>query len=133
MDIFEEKHESDTQIIKNMARKILMDKKGESIYLRDIRRLITRELHREFTAGVYSSAMRDLIDEENGKIINVDRGLYMYVSCVKKHEINQVLDDCIISLKGTAYVDLLSVEEEDVKYIHEIKRMVEVIENLKFK
>lgn len=133
MNFYNEKHESSTQIIKHMAKEILRSKKGEEVYLKDIRRLIQRELGREFSAGMYSSAMRDLMEEEDGRIINVDRGVYMFVKSKKKHEINGVLDDCIESLKGTAIVDLLTVEEEDIKYIKHIKDMIERIEELKFK
>lgn len=133
MKYYEDRYESSTQKIKNMAKEILKKKKGEPVYLKDIRNSITLQLGREFSSGVYSSAMRDLIEEEKDRIVNVDRGVYMYVSSIKKYEINNVLDNCIKSLKGTAYVDLLNVEDEDIKYIGYINNMIDVIENLKFK
>jgi len=133
MEINEERHESSTQIIKNMARNILKKNKGKEIYLKDIRRIIAREFNQPFSPGVYSSAMRDLIDEEDGRIINVDRGIYMYVDSVKKHEINKVLEECIQSLKASAYVDYLNTDEQEFQYIKQIPKIVESIENMKFK
>lgn len=133
MEYYKEKGSSNTQIIKKFAKSILKDRKGEPVYLREIRRIIMAELGGEFSAGVYSSAMRDLIEEEKGRVVNVDRGVYMYVKSPKKHEINEILDKCVISLKDAAYVNLLEVEEDDIRYIKHINEMIESVENLKFK
>lgn len=128
---FEERHESSTQVIKNMAKQILKTNKGGEVYLKDIRRLISRELNQEFSPGMYSSAMRDLMEEEKGKIVNVDRGIYMYVESVKKTEINGALDNCIDSLKSAAYIDYLNVKEEELEYIKQIPILIEKIEKMK--
>lgn len=128
---FEDIKQSNTQKVKNLARHILEINKGKEVYLKDIRSRIEEELGRSFSPGMYSSAMRDLLEEEDGLIANPDRGIYMYLDNVKKFQINSVLDGAIEDLKSTAVVDMLSIGPEEIRYINKIPDMIKKLERMK--
>lgn len=123
--------QSNTQKVKNLARHILEVNKGQEVYLKDIRAKIEEELNQSFSAGMYSSAMRDLLEEEDGLIANPDRGIYMYLDNMKKYQINSILDGAIEDLKTTAVVDMLSIGPEEIRYINKIPDMIKKIERMK--
>lgn len=124
---------SGTKIIKNLAFDFLKDNVDKDVPLRVIREFVYGQTGNDFSHGMYSSAMRDLVDESNGRILNTDRGMYKYVSSVKKREINDILDRCIKELEDAGYVNYLMVDEKDLDYINYIPKIVDRIENLKLK
>ncbi|MEX6332646.1 hypothetical protein [Staphylococcus haemolyticus] len=124
---------SGTRTIKNLASRFLEDNVDIDVPLRVIREYIYGQTGSDFSHGMYSSAMRDLIEESNGRILNTDRGMYRYVSDVKKREINDILDRCIKELKDAGYVNYLMVDNKDLEYINKIPKIVDEIEKLKLK
>lgn len=124
---------SGTRIIKNLAFEFLRDNIDKDVPLRVIREFIYGQTRSDFSHGMYSSAMRDLVDESNGRILNTDRGMYRYVSNVKKREINDILDRCIKELEDAGYVNYLMVDEKDLEYINYIPKIADKIERLKLK
>lgn len=118
-------------VIKEWALAILKRYKDTSVPLKLIKELIIEETGFKFSPGSYSGAMRDLVDESRGRIINTDRGYYMYVSNTKGYAINAILDETIKKLDNLAYDNILSLTEEDKKTIEEIPGIIEKIKTLK--
>lgn len=124
---------SGTSVIKKLAFSFLKENIDKEVPLRLIRSYINNRTGKEFSHGMYSSAMRDLVEESEGRILNTERGYYKYVSSVKKGEINDILGRCIKDLENAGYVNFLSVNQTDLDYIKEIPNLVKNIEKLKLK
>jgi len=124
------KDESKTHFVKRQIYKYLSMNSDSPVRLADIREYIINNYKVEFSPGVFSSAIRDLIDEE-GRIINIDRGVYMFVKSTKKLEINTILDDAIDGLREAAFVNYLEVDDLDVRYIKEIPNLIEKLQEMK--
>lgn len=120
-------------IIKKLALDYLKGKSDESVSLREIKRYVSFQTGREYSAGSYSGAIRDLVEEMGGKIVNTDRGYYMYVGSVKANEINSAIDGLIKDLNKVAYVNLLKTSKEDIEVIKGIPDIQNKLEELKFK
>lgn len=129
----ENRDESKTHYLKRKIKEYLQARSDEPVRLIDIRESFINEYHENFSHGMFSSAMRDLMDEEDGKIVNIDRGIYMYVKSLKKLQINRTLDETISKLKELAYVNYLELDEIEIAYIKEIPNLVQQIENLKIR
>lgn len=126
------KDESKTHFIKRQIYKYLSMNSDKPVRLVDIREFLNSNHNIDFSPGIFSSAIRDLIDEEE-RIINIDRGVYMFVKSTKKLEINTILDNAIDELKHAAFINFLDVEDLDVRYIKEIPNLIKKIEDMKIK
>lgn len=124
-------NDTGTQVIKREALRILKEKKGEEVYLKDIRKEIELNRDRRFSAGMYSGAMRDLTQKSNSRVVNVKRGVYMYVDNAKKARINKVLDNCISELEDIGYINILEANAEDMTYIEKIPEIINKIKSCK--
>ncbi|MCG9807240.1 MAG: hypothetical protein E6Z97_10565 [Staphylococcus epidermidis] len=122
---------SGTRIIKHLARKYLENNIDREVSLREIRNFILKTTHKEYSHGMYSSAMRDLIEETDGKVLNPKRGIYQYASNTKKVQINNVLDECIRQLEELAYVNYLKINKDDIDNIKCIPKIIEDIKSIK--
>lgn len=122
---------SKTKNIKILALDYLKSKVDQEVSLREIRNYVLKTTRTQFSSGVFSSAMRDLMEESEGRVLNTDRGIYKYTSVIKKAEINKVLSDCVKSLRSVAYVNYLDVTDEDLEYIKMIPNIIEKIEDIK--
>lgn len=124
---------SGTKIIKDMAYDFLEARTDRNVPLRMIRAYIQKQTGEPYSHGMYSSAMRDLIEESNGRIVNTERGFYKFISSIKKREINEILDSCIDSLNSAGIINYLKVDQQDIEYIKKIPQLIEEIEKLKLK
>ena len=120
-------------IIKKIALDYLKRKTDESVSLRDIKNHVAMRTGHNFSQGSYSGAIRDLVDEMGGRIVNTDRGYYMYVGNVKANEINSAIDGLIKELNQLAYVNILKTSREDIEIIKEIPRMQDKLRDMKLK
>lgn len=126
-------NEAASPVIKRIAFEILRANKGQKISLRIIRHLVEEETGEKFSSGSFSGAMRDLIEESRGRIVNVERGFYSYVSHAKSYEINAAIDALIDDLNEVAYVNLLEAEDEDIAAIRRIPDIQRKLQQLKIK
>lgn len=120
-------------IIKELALRVLKDNIDVPISLKDLREYISDQTQTRFSSGSYSGAMRDLVEENNGRVVNNDRGKYMYVSNAKQYAINAVLDETIVKLESLAIDNILLLSERDFETIRDIPELVERIERLKYR
>lgn len=123
--------EAAAPFIKDWAMKILKEHKDQPVPLKFIKEEIMIKSGIEFSPGSYSGAMRDLIEENRGRIVNQSRGQYMYVSDAKRHAINSVLEDTISKLNDLAYDNILTLTHEDLDAIGKIPRLIDHIKALK--
>lgn len=125
------KNESRTHFLKRHIKQYLQMNSDKEINLIEIRDHISDSLNEDFSPGMYSSAMRDLTEEKESKIVNLSRGVYIYVKSKKKVEINKVLDDTIEKLKNVAVISYLEINDLEERYLKEIPRLIAEIENMK--
>lgn len=126
-------NEAASPIIKRIAYDVLRANKGQKISLRLIRHYVEQESGETFSSGSFSGAMRDLIEESKGRIVNVERGFYSYVVHAKSYEINAAIDRLIQDLTEVAYVNLLEAEDEDINAIKKIPDIQRKLYQLKIK
>jgi len=124
-------NEAAAPLIKEWAMKLLKENKDNPVPLKYIRDIIISEVGAEFSSGSYSGAMRDLVAENNGRIINHSRGNYMYVSDAKRHAINRILERTIDQLNEIAFDNVLVLTDEDWDAIKEIPHLISRIKELK--
>lgn len=124
-------NEAASPIIKRIAYNLLRANKGQKISLRIIRHFVEEESGESFSSGSFSGAMRDLIEESKGRIVNVERGFYSYVVHAKSYEINAAIDRLIEDLTEVAYVNLLEAEDEDIDAIKKIPDIQRKLSQLK--
>ena len=127
------RNEVASPVIKYYVTHYLKNNMDIQIPLKELREYVYRETGNDFSAGSYSGAMRDLIEENNGRIINHDRGMYMYVSNAKQYAINGVLEETISKLNSLAIDNVLLLSSQDFDTIRDIPYLSEQIEKLKYK
>ncbi|QXJ48309.1 hypothetical protein [Bacillus altitudinis] len=120
-------------IIKEIALHLLKEAEGKDVALRDIKNFVIEATGKIFSSGSYSGAMRDLIEESRGRVINSDRGLYRYESNIKKREINDAIENLIRSLDDIATDNILKISDEDLDMIRNIPRIQHMLNELKIK
>lgn len=120
-------------VIKKIAWDVLRANKDQRVSLRHIREMVEIKTGERFSSGSFSGAMRDLIEESGGKIVNVERGYYSFVGHAKTYEINSAIDKLILELEEAAYVNLLKAEDEDIEAIRAIPYIQQRLEELKLK
>lgn len=118
-------------IIKQIALDVLRSSEGQDVPLRFIRHAVHDITNREFSPGSFSGAMRDLVGESNGRVINPERGIYRYEKSIKKIQINEAIDGLIHSLNEIAIDNILKISDEDLKMIRKIPGIQEGLEKLK--
>ncbi|WP_214704566.1 MULTISPECIES: hypothetical protein [unclassified Exiguobacterium] len=120
-------------IIKKLTERYLQTRPDEPVSLREIKEYVFRKTGEHFSPGSFSGAIRDLVEESNGKIANIDRGFYMYVGDVKVREINEAIDKLIERLDEIAFVNILKASNQDIKAIREIPNIQQGLKSLKLK
>lgn len=118
-------------IIKKIALDILRSLEGQDVPLRQIRDAVFELTQKRFTHGSFSGAMRDLIEENDGRVINTERGFYRYESNVKKREINNAIENLILSLDRIATANILKISNEDIEIIRKIPEIQARLSDLK--
>lgn len=124
--------EAASPIIKEIALSILKNNKDEKVPLRFIKSSVEEVTGEEYTPGSFSGAMRDLVEESDGRIVNIERGYYIYMGNAKSYEINTAIDKLINDLNNIAVVNLLKAEDEDIEAIRKIPYIQERLKELKF-
>lgn len=125
------KNEAASPIIKDIASNFLKTSPEEKIPLRMIKDVVEQVTGERFSSGAFSGAMRDLIEESHGKIINIERGYYIYMANAKTYEINKAIDDLISDLNEIAVVNVLTADDEDIKAIRKIPDIQARLKELK--
>jgi len=118
-------------IIKRIALQILTLEEGKEVPLRYIRNVVQEVTNRNFSPGSFSGAMRDLIDESDGKVTNPERGFYRYERSIKKTQINELIEGLINDLDNVAIDNILKISDEDLEIIRRIPDIKRELENLK--
>lgn len=120
-----------SDLIKKVAFQLITEAEGEAVLLRKIKRSLEEDHSMQFTSGALSGAMRDLVKEKNGHVLNEKRGEYRYVGDVRSHQINRVLSKAIEELDQLAYVNILTASEMDLDVIRSIPEIQAQLEQLK--
>ena len=107
-------------VIKDLVYYVLKNNPGELISLKTLKKYVRDISGEEFSNGSFSGAMRDLIEENNGRILNVTRGFYVYLEDLKKQQINFAIKQLIIELDNIATDNILDLTEKDMRSIMEI-------------
>lgn len=122
--------ESPSKIIRDLAYLILNQNESVPVSLKSIRSLIYEITGRHFSPGIYSGAMRDLTDESNGRIVNVDRGYYLYETNIKKGQIIRTINQCKKDLDNLAVDNILKLSKKDIQSIQMIPRIIQELDNI---
>lgn len=120
-------------IIKKVALDILKGNEGNDVPLRVIRHIVAEVTGKEFSGGSFSGAMRDLVEESRGRVVNSDRGIYRYERNIKKREINDAIDNLIKELDNIATDNILKISDEDLEVIRRIPSIQDSLYLLKIK
>lgn len=126
-------NEPASPIIKKLTEHFLRSRPDTAISLRDIKEYVYEKTGETFTPGSFSGAMRDLVEESNGRIANIDRGYYAYLGNVKVHEINTAIDNLIEELDQIAVVNFLKTSDQDLDTIRKIPDIQRHLHSLKIK
>lgn len=118
-------------IIKKYALEYMRRRADQAISLKEIKLYVFEKTGENFSGGSYSGAIRDLVDEMNGRIVNIDRGVYVYLGNIKAYEINRAIDDLIEKLNEIAYVNILTTSDQDLNVIRKIPNIQERVQRLK--
>jgi len=118
-------------IIKDIASKILKENKDEKVPLRLIKDIVEQITGEEYSSGAYSGAMRDLVEDSEGKIVNIERGHYIYLADAKSYEINRAIDSLIKDLNKIGIVNVLTADDEDIEAIRKIPKIQSKLEELR--
>ncbi|MER2175502.1 MAG: hypothetical protein ABS911_12555 [Carnobacterium sp.] len=122
--------ESPSKIIRDLAWIILSQNESVPVSLKSIRNLISETTGRIFSPGIYSGAMRDLTDESNGRIVNVDRGYYLYETNIKRGQIIRTINQCKKDLDNLAVDNILRLSNEDIQSIQMIPHIIQELDNI---
>lgn len=120
-----------SDLIKKVAYHLIKEAEGEAVTLRRIKRVLAEDHAMQPTSGALSGAMRDLVKDKNGHVLNEKRGEYRYVGDVRSHQINRVLSKAIEELDQLAYVNILTASEMDLDVIRSIPEIQAQLEQLK--
>lgn len=118
-------------IIKQVVYNILKENKGKEVPLRYLKTCVNEMTDQEFSNGSFSGAMRDLVEETNGRVMNVERGIYKYVVNVKRTQINNAIDRLINELANLTIDNVLELSQDDIQTIHYIPNLIEHLQQLK--
>lgn len=117
--------------IKKYALEYMRKRPDHPISLKEIKMYVFEKTGENFSGGSYSGAIRDLVDEMDGRIVNVDRGVYIYLGNIKAYEINRAIDDLVEKLNEIAYVNILTTSDQDLDVIRKIPHIQERVQRLK--
>lgn len=118
-------------IIKDIVYKVLKNRADKPVALKELRNLVYEKTGRNYSSGSYSGAMRDLIEESNGRIINIERGYYVYLRDFKHVQLKMAMDDFMKSLDLIATDNILELTDEDIKTIRKIPKVKQQLERIK--
>ncbi|WRM43396.1 hypothetical protein [Staphylococcus phage LY01] len=119
-----------TNEFKDLALEILKDNKNKEIPLILIKYKIKEKYGLEFKHTIISSAMRDLL-KENERVVNIDRGIYLYSTNLKKIKINKNIDICIDNIKEIFKDNYLELSNEEKELLRNNKNIIEKLYDLK--
>lgn len=125
------KNEAASPIIKKIAMDFLQSNPEQKMPLRVIKDVVEQLAGESYSPGAFSGAMRDLIEESKGKIVNIERGYYIYMANAKTYEINKAIDDLINHLNEIAVVNVLTADDEDIQAIRKIPNIQSKLNELK--
>lgn len=117
--------------IKEVALAVLKSYKDRKVPLRFIKDEVEKATEEVYSNGSFSGAMRDLVEESDGRIVNIERGYYIYMGNAKTYEINTAIDKLINDLNDIAVVNLLKAEDEDIEAIRKIPYIQSQLKQLK--
>jgi|GEM_PF-6199368 len=117
-------------IIKKIVSDYLKEFADQPIALKTLRSIVKDTTEREYSNGSFSGAMRDLIEESDGRILNVERGYYVYLKNFKRLQILRAIEKFSMELDNIATDNILELTNEDIDIIRRIPRIKEELQNL---
>lgn len=117
-------------IIKDLVYYALKINPNNPIPLKILKEYVKESSGEEFSNGSFSGAMRDLVEETNGRILNISRGVYVYVEDLKKYQINYAIEKLIEELDEIATDNILELTEKDITSIRKIPSLKEQLNQL---
>lgn len=118
-------------VIKDIALDILKDNKDRRVPLQFIKNQVEKHTGVMFSAGSFSGAMRDLVEESKGRVVNIERGYYIYMGNAKTYEINAAIEKLITDLNEIAVVNVLTTGDADIEAIKKIPSIQRQLKQLK--
>lgn len=118
-------------IIKEVVYNFLQRHADKPVALKDLRNVVYENTGKNFSSGSFSGAMRDLIEEKNGRIINIERGYYIYLKNFKHVQLSMAIDEFMRSLDLIATDNILELTDEDIKTIRKIPEVKNQLERIK--
>lgn len=113
---------SNAEELRYFAKQLLEDGKEHSI--QEIKEFVTchSKHSQDFTTGMYSGALRSLVQNSNGKYITVKRGIYQLAKTGKEREnsnlkekIINILEDSCKQLEDACTINIMNVDKRDLK------------------
>lgn len=118
-------------VIKKFVYDLLSSNPDRPIQLKQIKAYVEEETEKVYTHGSFSGAMRDLIEETNGRIVNVERGYYVYLQNFKKIQLLTAFDDFFEKLDMIATDNILELTDEDISTIRQIPLIKQRLNKIK--
>ncbi|MBO5523886.1 MAG: hypothetical protein J5986_09475 [Roseburia sp.] len=95
--------------------------------------------YEDFTEGMYSGAIRSLVQNSKGKYAGVARGKYQLVNSAEdsdteirlQENVLQMLDDFCEKLESACTINLMNVDERDLKVAQKTAEIISILEKKK--
>lgn len=133
------KFSSNAEEVRYFAEQLLQDRKVHSI--QEIKEYVeSHSSHgKDFTEGVYSGAIRSLVQNSKGKYAGVARGKYQLVEFTGagasernlRDSVLQLLDDICAELENVCTVNIMNVNEKDLQVAQKTAELIDVLEQKK--
>lgn len=136
------KFSSNAEEVRYFMEQLLADRKVHSI--QEIKEYVeSHSTHGEdFTEGVYSGAIRSLVQNSKGKYAGVARGKYQLVDDRNERDDNeteidlqdrvlQILNDFCGKLEEVCTVNIMNVDEKDLRVARRTAELIDILEKKK--
>lgn len=117
-------------IIKKIVFNYLKERADQPIPLKTLRAVVIKTTGKEYSNGSFSGAMRDLIEDSDGRILNVERGYYVYLKNFKRLQILSAIEEFSEELDDIATDNILELTNEDIKVIRKIPEIKQILQTL---
>lgn len=114
---------SNAEEVRYYAEQLLADGKEHSV--QEIKDFVQyhSENSKDFTTGIYSGALRSLVQNSNGKYAIVKRGMYQLIDTREtvqeksflENRIINIVEDFCIQLEGACTLNIMNIEKRDLE------------------
>ena len=133
--MYRSKFSSNAEELRYYAEQLLED--GQEHSVQEIKEYVKchSEHSEDFTIGMYSGALRSLVQNSNGKYAIVKRGKYQLINAremVKeesalKNKIMDMLDDFCGRLQEACTVNIMNVDKTDLEVARRTAELIDVL------